>query len=116
MPGLIRGVARTAVVAGTATAVSNNVSRRQQGRWADKDQQQYEQQLQAEQAAASQQQQAMLAAQQQAAAAAAAVPPPVAAAPASDLVGELQKLAELKAAGILSDAEFDAAKAKLLAS
>jgi transcription initiation factor TFIID subunit TAF12 len=116
MPGLIRGVARTAVVAGTATAVSNNVSRRQQGRWADKDQQQYEQQLQAEQAAAYQQQQAMLAAQQQAAAAAAAVPAPVAAAPASDLVGELQKLAELKAAGILSDAEFDAAKAKLLAS
>jgi transcription initiation factor TFIID subunit TAF12 len=111
MPGLIRGVARTAVVAGTATAVSNNVSRRQQGRWADQNQQQYEQELQAQQAAAYQQQQAMAAA---AAAAAAAAPPP--AAPASDLVGELQKLAELKAAGILTDAEFDAAKAKLLAS
>jgi FMN phosphatase YigB (HAD superfamily) len=111
MPGLIRGVARTAVVAGTATAVSNNVSRRQQGRWADKDQHEYEQQLQAQQAAAYQQQQAAAAYQQQAAAAAAAAAP----APATDLVGELQKLAELKAAGILSDAEFDAAKAKLLA-
>ena len=40
MPGLIRGVARTAVVAGTATAVSNRVSRRQAGRWADQEQQQ----------------------------------------------------------------------------
>ncbi len=44
MPGLIRGVARTAVVAGTATVVSNRVSRRQAGRWAAQDQQQYEQQ------------------------------------------------------------------------
>jgi hypothetical protein len=107
MPGLIRGVARTAVIAGTATAVSNNVSRRQAGRWADKDQAQYEQQMQAQQAAAYQQQQA-LAAQQAAAAAAAA-------APQVDLVAELSKLADLKAAGVLSDAEFEAAKAKLLA-
>ena len=43
MPGLIRGVARTAVIAGTATAVSNRVSRRQAGRWADQEQQQYQQ-------------------------------------------------------------------------
>ena len=46
MPGLLRGMARTAVVAGTATAVSNRVSRRQAGRWAQQDQQQYEQQQQ----------------------------------------------------------------------
>ena len=46
MPGLLRGVARTAVVAGTATAVSNRVSRRQANRWADQDQQAYEQQQQ----------------------------------------------------------------------
>lgn len=43
MPGLLRGMARTAVVAGTATAVSNNVSRRQANRWASKDQQQAQQ-------------------------------------------------------------------------
>jgi membrane protease subunit (stomatin/prohibitin family) len=110
MPGLIRGVARTAVIAGTATAVSNNVSRRQAGRWAEKDQAQYEAEMQAQQAAAYQQQQA-LAAQQAAAQQAAA-----AAAPQVDLVAELSKLADLKAAGVLSDAEFEAAKAKLLAS
>jgi hypothetical protein len=108
MPGLIRGVARTAVVAGTATAVSNNVSRRQANRWADKDQQ-------AQQEAYMQQQYAQQQyAQQQAAAAAAAAAAP-AAAPSSDLVDELKKLADLKAAGVLSDAEFEAAKAKLLA-
>jgi transcription initiation factor TFIID subunit TAF12 len=111
MPGLIRGVARTAVVAGTATAVSNNVSRRQANRWAEKDQQAQQeaymqQQYQQQQYA---QQQAAYAAQQQAYAA-----PAPAAAPTSDLVDELKKLADLKAAGVLSDAEFEAAKAKLL--
>ena len=44
MPGLVRGVARTAVIAGTATAVSNRVSRRQAGRWAEQEQQQYQEQ------------------------------------------------------------------------
>ncbi len=105
MPGLIRGVARTAVIAGTATAVSNNVSRRQTNRWADKDQQ-------AAANAYSQQQYAQAQYQQYA--------PPPAPAPvaeaAPDLVGELSKLAELKAAGVLSDAEFEAAKAKLLSA
>lgn len=105
MPGLIRGVARTAVVAGTATAVSNNVSRRQANRWAEKDQQAqmdaYQQQQYAQQQYA----------QQQVYAAPAPAP---AAAPSSDLVDELKKLADLKAAGVLSDAEFEAAKAKLL--
>jgi hypothetical protein len=91
MPGLIRGVARTAVVAGTATAVSNNVSRRQAGRWAE---QQPQQQPQPQYA-----------------------PPP--AAPASnsmdDKIAQLKELGELKAQGILTDAEFEAQKAKLLA-
>jgi hypothetical protein len=104
MPGLIRGVARTAVIAGTATAVSNNVSRRQAGRWASREQQA----------------QANAYAQQQYAQAQAAPPPPppapaAPAAPAVDLVAELSKLGDLKAAGLLSDAEFEAAKAKLLA-
>jgi len=107
MPGLIRGVARTAVIAGTATAVSGNVARRQQGRWAEK-----EQQAQANAYAQQQYEQAQLAAQQQAA----APPPPAPAAPAVDVVAELSKLADLKAAGILSDAEFEAAKAKVLSS
>ena len=111
MPGLIRGVARTAVVAGTATAVSGNVARRQQGRWAAQ-----EQQAQANAYAQQQYQQA----QQQAAAAAppaapAPAPAPAPAAAQVDLVAELQKLADLKAAGILSEEEFQAAKAKLLA-
>jgi hypothetical protein len=98
MPGLIRGVARTAVVAGTATAVSNRVSRRQGERW----------QTQAD-AEAYQQQQA--AAYQQPAPAA---PPP--AAPAQDdKIAQLQQLAELKTAGILTEEEFAAEKAKILA-
>ena len=46
MPGLLRGVARTAVIAGTATAVSNRVSRRQGNRWAQQEEQQYAQQQQ----------------------------------------------------------------------
>jgi hypothetical protein len=121
MPGLIRGVARTAVIAGTATAVSNNVSRRQANRWAEKSQadayaqQQYEQQQYAQQQAMAQQalaqQQAALAAQQAAAQQAPAQP----AASGGDLIAELTKLADLKAAGVLSEAEFEAAKAKLLA-
>lgn len=118
--GLIGGIARTAVIAGTATAVSNRVSRRQANRWAAQDQQQYE-------AAAYEQQQyappgyAAPAPQyapppQYAAPAPPPPPPPPAPAPAAgtDTVAELQKLADLKAQGILSDAEFAAAKAKLL--
>ncbi len=101
MPGLIRGAARTAVIAGTATAVSNNVSRRQAGRWAAQ-----EQQRAAAQASATQQAQA----------APPPAPAPVApAASGTDLVAELTKLGELRSAGLLSDAEFEAAKAKLLA-
>jgi hypothetical protein len=87
MPGLLRGVARTAVIAGTATAVSNRVSRRQANRWAQQEEQQYAQE-----------------------------PPPTYAAPARDTVTQLKELAELKSQGILTDAEFQAQKAKILAS
>ena len=89
MPGLLRAVGRTAVVAGTATAVSNRVSRRQASRWQD--------QAAADQYAAEQ----------------AAPPPP---APAQDdTLERLKELGELKASGVLTDAEFEAQKAKILA-
>jgi Short C-terminal domain len=93
MPGLLRGVARTAVVAGTATAVSNRVSRRQATRWQQQgyyDQQEPEPQY--EQA-----------------------PPPPAAAPAPDPIAQLKQLGELHEQGILTDEEFAAQKAKILA-
>lgn len=111
MPGLIRGVARTAVIAGTATAVSNNVSRRQAGRWAEKEQQQQANAYAQQQYAQQQYEQQQAFAQQQAAQSAQLAP----AAPAVDLVGEITKLAQLRDAGALTDAEFEAAKAKLLA-
>jgi len=93
MPGLLRGVARTAVIAGTATSVSNRVSKRQGERWAAQEQQQYEQQA----------------------------PPPQAAAPApaaggSSTIEQLKELGELKAQGILTEEEFAAQKAKILGS
>jgi Short C-terminal domain len=91
MPGLLRGVARTAVIAGTATAVSNRVSRRQANRWAAQDQQSYEQQ-------------------------AYAAPPP---APEDDMdakIDQLKQLGELKAQGILSEEEFEGQKARILGS
>jgi hypothetical protein len=89
--GLIRGVARTAVIAGTATAVSNRVSRRQANRWAEQEQYDY--------------------AQQQAA----APPPAPAAAPqGTDTIEQLKQLGELHAQGILTDEEFAVQKAKLL--
>jgi hypothetical protein len=93
--GLIGGMARTAVVAGTATAVSNRVSRRQAGRWAAQDQQSYQQEAYA--------------------------PPPqqYAAPPAADsgddMMAQLEKLGDLRAKGILTEEEFAAQKAKLLA-
>ena len=93
MPGLVRAMARTAVVAGTATAVSNRVSRRQYGRWADQAEQQEAQAYEAQQAA-----------------------PPPAAAPAGepDYMAELEQLAKLKEQGIVSDEEFEAKKKQLL--
>lgn len=103
MPGLLRGVARTAVVAGTATAVSNRVSRRQGERWA---QQEYDQQQQY----APPPQQYAPAPQQYAPAPAPAPAPPA----GDDMVSKLKELGDLKAQGILSEEEFAAAKAKLL--
>ena len=104
-PGLVGMAARTAVVAGTATAVSGSVQRHQQEKAQGQyEQQQYEaQQQQAQMNAAAQQ----AVAQQQPAA-------PAAAAGGVDIVAELQKLAGLHQQGILSDDEFAAAKAKLL--
>jgi hypothetical protein len=92
MPGLLRGVARTAVIAGTATTVSNRVSRRQGQRWAQQEEQQAPQQ------------------------APVAAPAP-AAAPAgeSSVIDQLKELGELKSQGILTEEEFAAQKAKLLA-
>lgn len=106
MPGLIRGVARTAVVAGTATAVSNRVSRRQAGRWAS----------QGETAPAY-----MQAAPQQPAPAyappePAPTPPPPPSPTMENKISQLQQLGELKAQGVLTDAEFEAQKARVLGS
>ena len=85
MPGLLRGVARTAVIAGTATHVSNNVSRRQASRWAAENPQPQQ------------------------------VAEPVAAASGSDdMYVELEKLGQLKDQGILTQEEFDAKKKQIL--
>jgi uncharacterized Zn finger protein len=99
MPGLLRGVARTAVIAGTATHVSNNVSRRQANRWAAKEQQQAPQQYEE---APPQQYQA---------------PPPAAAAAAPDMdakLAQLKELGALKEAGVLNDYEFEQQKNRIL--
>ena len=89
--GLVRMAARTAVVAGTATAVSGRVARRQNARWAEDDQAAYDQQMAQQQANQAQQ-----------------------APPADDKTAELQNLAQLHSQGVLTDEEFAAAKAKLL--
>ena|SRR5690349_5430588 len=96
MPGLIRGVARTAVVAGTATAVSNRVSRRQARRWGYMDEPQQQQQPQ----------EAYPPPQQ-----AYAPPPPQ---QEEDPIAKLREYAKLHEDGILTDEEFDAQKRKLL--
>ena len=85
MPGLLRGVVRTAAIAGTATAVSNNVSRRQAQRW-----------------------------QQQEAPQAAPAPPPPAPAAAGPPIEQLKELANLKEQGVLTEEEFAAQKAEIL--
>ncbi|HWX96060.1 MAG TPA: SHOCT domain-containing protein [Solirubrobacteraceae bacterium] len=83
MPGLLRGVARTAVIAGTATSVSNRVSRRQANKWAAQEQQNE--------------------------------PPPQQPAAGQDRVQQLKDLAALKEQGVLTDAEFESEKARILA-
>jgi hypothetical protein len=87
MPGLLRGMARVAVVSGTATAASNRVNRRQSARWAAQDQATHEE------------------------------APPAAAAPAASgesRIDQLKALGELKAQGVLNDEEFEAEKARIL--
>jgi hypothetical protein len=91
MPGLLRGVARTAVVAGTATAVSNRVSRRQAERWQQQGTDPYDQPEPAY------------------------TEPPPAAAPAADPIQQLKDLAALRDQGVLTDEEFAAQKARILA-
>jgi hypothetical protein len=92
MPGLLRGMARTAVVAGTATSVSNRVSRRQATRWAQQDTQRY-------------------------GGYASEPPPPPAPAAAApeDRIGKLKELGALKEQGVLTEQEFEAEKARVLA-
>ncbi|TWF75038.1 putative oligomerization/nucleic acid binding protein [Pseudonocardia hierapolitana] len=89
MPGLLRGIARTAIVAGTATAVSNRVSRRQGGRWARQDQQQADAQEPVE-------------------------PEPAAAGGMDDTLAQLKQLGELKSQGVLTEAEFQQQKSRIL--
>lgn len=112
--GLIGGIARTAVIAGTATAVSNRVSRRQAARWGQQDQAAYAQQPQYAQPAPVYAQPVYA---QPAPVYAQPAPAPVPAAPppGNDLYDQLRKLAELKDAGILTEDEFAAKKAQLLA-
>jgi hypothetical protein len=93
MPGLLRGVARTAVVAGTATAVSNRVSRRQANRWAAQEPQYAEPQYAEPQYAAP-------------------PPPPPPAGP--DPIAQLRQLGELHEQGVLTDEEFAVEKSKIL--
>jgi hypothetical protein len=88
MPGLLRGVARTAVIAGTASAVSGRVQRRQNNKWAEQEAQQQPQE---------------------------AAPAPAPAAGEPSLIDQLKQLGELKEQGILTEDEFAAEKAKLLA-
>ncbi|HSS32768.1 MAG TPA: SHOCT domain-containing protein [Solirubrobacterales bacterium] len=89
MPGLLRGVARTAVIAGTASAVGGRVRHRQESRWAEQEEPQQ------------------------------APPPPPQSAPApageTSMIDQLKQLGELKEQGILTEEEFAAQKAKLLA-
>ena len=98
MPGLLRGVARTAVVAGTASAVSGRVQRRQAEKFADRDAQ-----IAAERNASYAQQ------------VSSSDPASAAGAEGPDLVAQLKGLAELRDQGVLTDEEFAAQKAKILA-
>jgi Short C-terminal domain len=91
MPGLLRGIARTAVIAGTATEVSGRVRRRQNKRWAGQEEQQAQPEAQP------------------------AAPAPAPASGGSSTIEQLKELAELKSQGVLTEEEFEQAKAKLLA-
>jgi hypothetical protein len=97
MPGLLRGIARTAVVAGTATAVSNRVSRRQGGRWARQAQEQEQPQDQDQDQDQNSE-------------------PPPAEDPMTVRLEQLKQLAELKKEGLLTDEELEQQKAQILGS
>ena len=118
--GLVGTMARTAVIAGTATAVSGAVVNRQQRKAGEQQaavNAQYQTQEQQAQIEDMQAQMQAMQAQQAATSMGgpAAAPAAAPAAPGNDLVGQLQQLQSLKNAGVLNDAEFEAAKAKLLA-
>ena len=106
MPGLLRGIARTAVIAGTASAVNGRVQRRQAERFADRDAHIY-----AERQAAYQQQAGYAPAPNPAPA-----PPQAAGGAENDTLQQLKQLGELRAQGILTEDEFAQQKAKILAS
>ena len=113
--GLIRGLARTAAIAGTATAVSNRVSRRQAGRWAAKEQKaDQEQQAQDAQPQPQYAQPQPQYAQPQPQYAQPQYAQPPAASSTDDMLEQLQKLGELKNAGVLTEAEFETQKTKIL--
>ncbi len=103
-PSLLGTAARTAVIAGTATAVSGNVAQKQAA----------QQQAAAQEAAAKQAQANEIASLQAQVSELQAPPQPAPAAGGGDLMAQLQQLASMHQAGILNDAEFSAAKAKLL--
>jgi hypothetical protein len=115
MPGLLRGVARTAVVAGTASAVSGRVQRRQAEKFAGRDAEIY---AARDQAYAQQTGYAPAPAPAQYVYAEPASPPPPAAPAVSqdDKIRQLKELGELRQQGVLNDAEFEAQKARILAS
>ncbi|MET8148527.1 SHOCT domain-containing protein [Actinoplanes sp. NPDC049668] len=104
MPGLLRGIARTAVIAGTATSVSNRVSRRQAGRWAAKEQQQQPTYAAPPPAYAAPPPQQVYV----------APPAPAPADSMDDKLAQLKQLGELKAQGLLSEAEFEVQKRRIL--
>ena len=112
--GLIGGMARTAVVAGTATAVGNRVSRRQANRWAQNDQSAYDAQYAQPQYAQPVYAQPQYAPPQYAQPAPPAPAPAPAASGTDDMLNQLRQLAQLKDQGILTEAEFVAQKARIL--
>ena len=99
MPGLLRGIARTAVVAGTATVVSNRVSRRQGNRWARKDQEAAQEQEELEPQDEQDEPEA---------------DPPAAAPTMDQKLAQLRELGELKSQGVLTEAEFAEQKRRIL--
>jgi hypothetical protein len=103
MPGLLRGIARTAAVAGTASAVAGRVQRRQARKFADRDAQIYADREQAYEQEMAGRREPYPAA------------PPPAAAPRPSMTEQLQQLADLRDKGILTDEEFRVQKARILA-